>query len=521
VHKPRAPRRATDRLPGPSPTPEQPVEALALLLIGGLLLLGVAAAVLSRRAGLPVLVGFLALGMLLGSDGPGGLAFDDAELARTVGIVGLVAILWEGGLTTAWRDMRPVVFPATVLATAGVGITAAVVGLGAYALFDLTMLEAMLLGAVVGSTDAAAVFSTLRVTTLRRRLGAVLEVESGSNDPMAVALTLGLIAWITTPGYGGADLALELVRLLGVGLVLGLVLGVAASWAMRRLPSGLGPFVPVVSLAFAAISFGLPELVGGSGFLTVFIVALFVGNTISPFRRSLASFHEGLAWLAQIVLFVVLGLLVFPSELTSVILPGVALTAVLVVLARPAAVWLCTLGQGFRTRERALLGFAGLRGAVPIVLGTFVLSNDVAGSGTIFNAVFFVVLLSAAIQGPALEPLARRLGVAGEIVPLYRPPLDVAPVGGADVLEYVVEARDAADGRRVRELGLPRTALLAVILRGSEAIPPRGSTRVQAGDRLYVITRAESLSAVETLIDGWRDGPGSPPQSAPDGPASS
>ena len=284
-----------------------------LLIVGAVLLFGVLGAVLARRLSVPVLIAFLGLGMLLGSEGLGGIEFDDPELARAIGVVALIVILFEGGLTTDWRDMRPVLLPAALLSTVGVAITAAVTAVGAFVLFDLTPAEAFLLGAVVGSTDAAAVFATLRFTTLRRRIAALLEAESGANDPMAIALTLGMIAWLTVPGYGVVDVTALLIRQLGLGLVIGLGLGFLASRLLPRLPVDLGPFSPVGSLAVAALSYGIADVAGGSGFLAVYIVALFIGNTPMPLRRSIVAFHEGLAFLAQVVLFVVLGLFVFPS----------------------------------------------------------------------------------------------------------------------------------------------------------------------------------------------------------------
>lgn len=454
-----------------------------------------------------MLVAFLGLGMLLGSDGPGGIAFDDPDLARTIGTVGLVAILWEGGLTASWRDIRPVAVPAALLATVGVVVTAGIVGVTAQALFDLTWPEAMLLGAVVGSTDAAAVFATLRATNLRRRIAGLLEAESGLNDPIAVAMTLGFIEWVTRDDYGAPDLALAVAGTLLIGLVIGAVIAAAAVWAIRRLPPGTAPFVPVLSVAVAAIAFGLPEAVGGSGLLSVYVVALAIGNTPSPVRRSLAVFHGGIAFIAQIALFVTLGLLVFPSELGGVAVPALLLTAVLIAVARPVATWLCTVRLGFSGAERTLIAWSGLRGAVPIILATFVLSEGVGASDTIFNSVFFVVLVSAAIQGPLLQPLARRLGLAGEARAVYEPPLEIGAVGGADILEFSVGADDLPAGRRVRELGLPRTALLAVVLRTGEAIPPRGSTELEAGDRLYILTRADDLAEVERVIESWRAAP--------------
>jgi potassium/hydrogen antiporter len=483
------------------------IEGPLLLIVGLVLVLGVVAAFAAVRASVPMLVVFLALGMLLGSEGPGGIGFDDPDLARTIGIFGLVAILFEGGLTTSWRDVRPVVWPAAILSSAGVGITTLVTGLAAYVLFDLSLATALLLGAVVGSTDAAAVFATLRFSALRRRLARLVEAESGSNDPMAVALTLGLIAWIETEGFGADNLALGVFQQLGLGLVVGVALGAVAWKAFALVPVGLGPFVPVLSVATAAIAFGAADVVGASGFLAVYLVALAVGNSPTPFRGSLAAFHEGLAFIAQIVLFVVLGLLVFPSHLVGVLVPGLALALVLMLVARPLAVWLCTLLGGFTTRERALVSWAGLRGAVPIVLATFPLSAGIAESETIFNAVFFVVLVSVLVQGPTFERLAARLRL---VVPRrhdYHPPIEVGAVRalGADLLEVTLEDDHPLAGREVRELGLPRDAIIALVVRDGEALPPRGSTRLHAGDRLFVVARAKSRRAIEELLRGPED----------------
>src|SRR5215208_5024822 len=383
-----------------------------LLLVGAVLALSIVVALGAARTGLPVLVAFLALGMMLGSDGLGGIEFDDAELAREVGIVGLALILYEGGLQTSWRRLRQVAVPAALLSTVGVVASAVLTGIAAHVLFDLSWLEAILLGAVVSSTDAAAVFATLRFTHIRRRLARTLEAESGGNDPMAIALTLGLIAWIERPGsYGFGDLALLVVRQIGLGLAVGIALGVAATWVFGRLPHAIGAFAPVASVAAAALSFGAADVIGGSGFLAVYLVGLAVGSTPSRYRRQLVAFHEGIAFLAQVALFVVLGLLVFPRELADVALAGLALALLLVLVVRPAAVWESTALSEFTAKDRLLLGWAGLRGAVPIVLATFVLSSTVGHADTIFNAVFFVVVVSTIVQGTTLETVAARLGL--------------------------------------------------------------------------------------------------------------
>src|SRR3954469_19313368 len=480
-------------------------EGVVLLLVGLVLAASIAVAFAAARTGLPVLVAFLGVGMLLGSDGIGGVEFDDAELTRRIGIVGLGLILFEGGLQTSWRRLRDVAAPAAVLSTAGVVVTGAIVGLGAHAVLDLSWLEAFLLGAVVASTDAAAGFATLRTKRIRRRGPRTLEAESGGNDPTAIALTLGLIMWIERPGrYGVEDLVLLVVRQIGLGLVVGVVLGVAAAWLFARIPPAVGSFAPVASLAAAAISFGAADVLGGSGFLAVYLVGLAVGSTPSRYRRQLVAFHEGLAFAAQVALFVVLGLLVFPGDLPHVALPGLALTLVLVVVARPAAVWVSTVFSGYSQRERILLGWAGLRGAVPIVLATFVLSSSVPHRETIFNAVFFVVLVSTAVQGTTLERVAGRLGLLTARRPAEATPLRVAGESELEIVDFDVASGHAVNGSAVRELGLPRDALVAVISRGRETIPPRGSTVVEAGDRLSVLVSRKRRADIEDVFARWR-----------------
>jgi potassium/hydrogen antiporter len=475
-----------------------------LLLVGAILTASIVVALGASRTGVPSLVAFLALGMLLGSDGPGGIEFDDAELARTVGVIGLAAILFEGGLSTSWRRLRQVAVPAALLSTVGVAVTAALTGLAAYLLFDLTLLESVLLGAVVSSTDAAAVFATLRFTNIRRRLARTLEAESGINDPMAIALTIGLIEWILEPTSGFAELALLVLQKLGLGLVVGVALGAVAMWAFSRLPTSIGAFAPVASIAAGSLSFGAAEVIGGSGFLSVYLVGLAVGSTPSRYRRQLVGFHEGLAFLAQVAMFVVLGLLVFPRDLLDVAIPGLALAAVLVILVRPAAVWLSVMRQDYSQRERALLGWAGLRGAVPIVLGTFVLSSEVEEAETIFNAVFFVVVVSALVQGMTLERVAERLGLVTPGPAVVTPPLELDALSSLDLVDFAVAGDHAIAGAAVRELGLPRSALIAVVARGEDTIPPRGSTIIQPGDRLFVLVPHARRADLEDVFERWR-----------------
>ena len=482
-------------------------EGLAILLVGLVLAASLVVALGAARTGLPVLVAFLALGMLLGSEGPGGIEFDDSELARRVGMVGLALILYEGGLQTSWRRLRQVAVPAALLSTVGVVVSALLTGVAAYVLFDLSWLESVLLGAVVAATDAAAVFATLRSTHIRRTLARTLEAESGGNDPMGIALTLGLIAWIERPNsYGIDDLLVLIVQQIGLGLLVGVAFGAIAIWVFGRLPPSIGAFAPVASVAAGALSFGAADVIHGSGFLAVYLVGLAVGSTPSRYRRQLVAFHEGLAFLAQVAIFVVFGLLVFPSELRDVALPGLALALLLMLVIRPAAVWASTLvASGFTNRERALLGWAGLRGAVPIVLATFVLSaEDVPHKDTIFNAVFFVVVVSTIVQGSTLEWVAGRLGLLAPAPLLHEPPLEVGHLSKLDLVDFAVAPDHAINGSAVRELGLPRTALIAVINRGDDTIPPRGSTVVEAGDQLFVLVPRERRADLEDVFSRWR-----------------
>ncbi len=480
-------------------------EGVMLLLVGAVLAASIVVALGAARTGLPVLAAFLGLGMLLGSDGPGGIVFDDATLAREVGIVGLALILYEGGLQTSWRRLRQVAVPAALLSTLGVVVSTVLTGLAAYLLFDLSRLEAILLGAVVSSTDAAAVFATLRFTHIRRRVARTLEAESGGNDPMAVALTLGLIAWIERPdSYGFADLAVLVVRQIGLGLLVGVLLGAGASWVFARLPHSIGAFAPVASVAAAALSFGVADVIGGSGFLAVYLVGLAVGSTPSRYRRQLVTFHEGLAFLAQVALFIVLGLLVFPRQLTDVAVAGLALALLLVLVIRPVAVWTSTALNAFNSRERLLLGWAGLRGAVPIVLATFVLSSQVPHAGTIFNAVFFVVVISAIVQGTTLEWFAGRLGLLSPTPLLHEAPIEVGPLSKLDLVDFLVASDHAIAGAAVREVGLPRSAIIAVVGRGDDSIPPRGSTVIEPGDRLFVLAPRSMRKDVEDVFSRWR-----------------
>ena len=489
-----------------------------LILVGGsLLAAGVLASLLATRMRVPGLVLFLALGMVLGSDTTGWIHFNNYELARTIGVIALALILFEGGLTSGIIEIRPVLAPAVSLAVVGTVLTAVIAGLAAAWLFELSTLEGLLLGAVLAATDGAAIFSLLRTSTLRRRLARTLEGESGFNDPIAVLLVLAFIAWLQEPGYGFADAALLMVRQLGIGLAAGVLVGALAVRGFRRARLTTAGLYPVASLATAAIAFGAADALHGSGFLAVYLAGLMLGSANVPAKQTTANFHQGLAWVAQIAMFLTLGLLVFPSKLGDVALEGTVLALVIVFVARPIATVVATLPFRYSPREQVVLGWAGLRGAVPVVLATFAVIDGVPHSLEFFNIVFFAVLISTLLQGATFEPLAKRLGLTTSEPALPRPLAEAGTIRrlGAEILEYPIGPGDAISGARVRDLALPRDAVVNVIVRGDEAVPPRGSTGLRAGDVIHVLVRADTASHVRDLTERWRSGPIGPPKRPP------
>jgi potassium/hydrogen antiporter len=484
-----------------------------ILVAGALLAAGIAASLLAARIRLPGLLLFLGLGMLVGSDGTGWIEFgrtqEDYELARTIGIVALALILFEGGLTAGFEEIRPVLRPALSLALVGTFITAGVTGIAAIWLFDLSTLEGLLLGAIISSTDGAAIFSLLRGSTLRRRLARTLEGEAGLNDPVAVLLVVGFVEWILHDDFGAADMVVLFLLELGIGAAAGLAIGWLAAEGLRRTRLDTAGLYPVATLATAAVAFGAADALHGSGFLAVYLAGLVLGTARIPAKRTVTVFHQGLAWVAQIVMFLTLGLLVFPSQLDTVVVEGTALALVLVLLARPVATFISTAFERFSMADRVVLGWAGLRGAVPVVLATFPVIDGVEGSREFFNIVFFAVVISTLLQGTTFEPLARRLGVTTSEPALPRPLAETGTIRrlGAEIVEYPVGPEDAVVGHRVRELGLPRDALLSVIVRGEEAVLPRGSTRIESGDRLHVVVRSEVASSMDEVVTRWSTGP--------------
>jgi cell volume regulation protein A len=490
-----------------------------ILVAAALLAAGIAASLLASRIRLPGLLLFLGVGMAIGSDGTGWIDFNDYELARTIGVVALALILFEGGLSAGFDEIRPVLRPSLSLAVLGTLGTCVICGFAANWLFDFSLLQSMLLGAIISSTDGAAIFALLRESTLRRKLARTLEGEAGFNDPVAVLLVVGFIEWIQNEGdYGVLDLIGLFALEMGIGAVVGLAVGWAAVQALRNTRFASPGLYPVATLAAAGIAFGGAATLHGSGFLAAYLAGLVLGSGRIPAKQTVTVFHQGLAWVAQIAMFLALGLLVFPSQLGDVWLKGTALALILVFVARPLSVIVSTAFERYTGGERIVLGWAGLRGAVPVVLATFPVIEHVDHSREFFNIVFFAVVISTILQGGTIEWLARRVGVTTSEPALPRPLVETGTVRGlgAEIVEYPVGPDDAIVGQLVRELGLPRDALLSVIVRGEEALLPRGSSRIEAGDKLHVIVREEVAEDMDDLLERWRVGPvGVPPRRQP------
>lgn len=482
-----------------------------LILIGSvLLLLGIFSSKFSSRMGMPVLVMFLGLGMLAGSEGIGGIAFEDYYLSYAIGTFALAIILFSGGLSTPFHSVRDAWQPASVLATLGVLITASITGVAAAWILKIDLKQGLLLGAIVGSTDAAAVFSILRTggVHLRRRLSDTLEVESGSNDPMAIFMTVGLIQILIGKVDSIGDLIGLLVAQMGIGLVAGLAFGYMAVWVIRNIQLDTAGLYPILATAFGLFSFGMAVQLGGSGFLSVYITGMVIGNKKVVFQRGIEMFHDAGAWMAQIVMFIVLGLLSFPSRLLAVWLPGLAIAAALLIVARPVAVFLCLCRSRFSFREQLFLSWVGLKGAVPITLAIFpLLSNlenevKIESAPIIFDVVFFVVLVSAVLQGWSLPWVARKLGLETPAKKESAVTLEISSLRDVegDIVDYFVDSECRVAGKLIRELALPEEVVVALIVHNNKIKLPKGSSRIEAGDHVIVVLRPHVRAMVDKIF---------------------
>ncbi|MFH7566427.1 MULTISPECIES: potassium/proton antiporter [Oceanimonas] len=475
-----------------------------ILLAAILILFGILSSKLSARLGLPVLVLFLLTGMLAGESGIGGIAFDSPQAAHALGTLALAMILFDGGLQTPVSSIKMVWRPASLLATLGVLVTALVTGVAAAYILDLPLLEGLLLGAIVGSTDAAAVFSLLRNAGIHinKRLKSTLEIESASNDPMAIFLTVGLLEVLVNDMPFGLGLLQLFVMQMGLGAVVGLLVGWVSVRVINRIQLVASGLYPVMVASCGLLAFGIAANLGGSGFLAVFLAGVVLGNSRFVFQRGTFLFHDGLAWLSQITMFVVLGLLVYPESLLEVWWQGLLIAAVLILVARPLAVVPMLRLFRFSRNEIALVSWVGLRGSVPIILAIFPLMFGLPNAELIFNVVFFVVLISATLQGSTLPLVARRLGLTEPPPAAPAATLEITAVGDidADIVEYTLGEHPRADGRLLSQMALPDDTVVAMITRGTTVIPPRGSTRLQQGDHLFVVLKPETRPFVDCVF---------------------
>jgi potassium/hydrogen antiporter len=486
---------------------QTPVDVDPLILVAAALLAaGVLVAWVTRWIRVPGALLFLGLGMLVADDGLGLVRFDDPTLARNLGVVALILILYEGGLTTKPGDLRRAALPGFALATVGVVITTAVTGLVVHLVLGVEPVTAALLGAVVASTDAAAVFEVLRRAPLPPRLAAVLRIESGANDPVAIALTIGLLELWAGDTSGGQIAVFAVLQLLG-GLVVGAAVGYVGSLVLRNIELGTDALYPVLALAIGGVSYGLAAVLGASGFLATFVTGVLVGALVPRRRRGIQGFHAGLASAADIGLFLVLGLLVFPSRLPGVVLPALAVVAALMLLARPLAVAAAALPTKLLDwRDSLVLGWTGLRGAVPIVLATFPFAVGHPAAQDILDVVLFVVLVSILVQGSTVAPLVRWLGLAGDR-PGWAPVAESLPLEevGVDLVEVAVDEGLEIAHRRLRDVPVARGMLVVAIVRDDSAVVPSGHTRLLPGDRVLLAIEPPQEEGAQ-LATAWARG---------------
>jgi potassium/hydrogen antiporter len=494
----------------------------AIVVAAGLLLISVLASRATSRFGVPALVLFMVIGMLAGSDGPGGIYFDNAQLAQSLGVLALVLILFSGGLDTHWPMVRPALWGALSLSTIGVCISALLVGAFATLVLGFTLLEGVLLGAIVSSTDAAAVFAVLRTrgVNLKGRIEPLLELESGSNDPMAVFLTIGLTRLLTMPDASLVQLVPSFVLQMALGTIAGVGFGKLAVLLVNRSRLQVEGLYPALTIAIVLLTYGATTLLGGNGFLAVYLAAVVMGNSSFVHKRSLLRFHDGLAWLMQIAMFLTLGLLVYPSRLLPVIGVGVLVALFLVFVARPVSVFLSLLAARLDVNEKLMVSWVGLRGAVPIILATFPLLAGVPNADTIFNVVFFIVLVSVLLQGTSLPLVGRWLGVTATNAPTRFPQEFVPAVTpSSQTVELTIPTTSPVVDRAIVDLALPAGALIIVLRRQAETIVPSGATVLEAGDRLLIVASQAALNEINNLISGTPiDLPSVPVDEPPDQP---
>ncbi len=478
-----------------------------IILIGSILLLvSVVAGKTSYKFGVPTLILFLGVGMLAGAEGLGGIDFNNPQLAQFVGVVSLNFILFSGGLDTDWKSIRPVLWQGITLSTLGVFLTAISLGFFVWAITDFTIYEGLLLGAIVSSTDAAAVFSILRSKSLalKSNLRPLLELESGSNDPMAYVLTIAFLGIVVNPGLSLLSVVPVFLKQMIIGGAAGYGFGRLSKFFINEIKLDFEGLYSVLVIALMYLTFSVTDFFGGNGFLAVYLCAVYLGNQELIHKRSILQTFDGLAWLMQIVLFLTLGLLVYPSHIIPVVGIGVLISLFIIFVARPVSVFVSLAAFEMKHRKRWYVSWVGLRGAVPIVFATYPLIAGIDKAEMIFNIVFFISVTSVLIQGTSLGLVAKWLRVAlpEKVKPKAPVDLFLSNTAKAAIEEIEIQPGSHAVGKKILELEFPKTAIIAMIRRGEKYITPTGSTVLESMDVLYVLSdNEEGLARVHECLN--------------------
>jgi cell volume regulation protein A len=476
---------------------------LLLLLISSLIIISLVIAKISNNLGVPILLLFLGVGMLAGSEGPGGVYFDDAKIAQSIGIICLIFILFSAGLDTKWKYVKPVLWPSLVLATVGVVITTVLVGLFVHYVFSVDIKISLLLGAVISSTDAAAVFSIIgaRNIKLKGRITPLLELESGSNDPMAVFLTFGIIEIILTKEVSISRLLLHFIMEMGLGLLTGILFGKLFVWVINKIKFPIDGFYTVITLAFALFIYSFTIYIQGSGFLAVYIAGLVINSYDIVHKKTIYRFFDGIAWLSQICMFLTLGLLVFPSQITEGFKTELLIAVFLIFIARPVGVFLSLLFFKYNIREMLFISFVGLRGAVPIILATFPMLAGISEANWIFNIVFFIVLTSALIQGWPLPYIAKVLRLDAPKSVKINSPIEFSEYQNSNMKLInlsIPKHKNDIEKKSIVQIPVLKGSLIVTVLRNGKYFVPSGGTVLEPGDNIQVLAENKN---VDTLID--------------------
>lgn len=474
------------------------------LLVGAILLfISIIAGTRAYRFGVPALILFLVVGMLAGSEGVGNIEFNNPALAQAIGVIALCFILFSGGLDTDWKSVRPVLGQGIVLSTMGVLITAATTGLFIYWITDFTLFEGLLLGSIVSSTDAAAVFSILRSKSLslKHNLKPILEFESGSNDPMAYLLTVLFLGLVTNPNASIGEAILNFVIQIVVGGLAGIGFGWLMTWILNHIKLAYMGLYSVMVIALMFITYAATDLIGGNGFLAVYLAALWLGNHKLNHRGAILSFFDGFAWLMQIILFLTLGMLVYPSQIVPVIGIGLLISAFMIIIARPFSILLALIPFKMNIRSKVFVSWVGLRGAVPIVFATYPLIAGIDKAGMIFNIVFFISLTSILLQGTTIPITAKWLGVSEKDDPNINRNPELSPDDISNLVEIRVAPGNQYIGKQVSETPFPNGARITLLKRDEQSMIVTGSTVLEAGDKLIIASEnPEEIESVRLLF---------------------